>query len=140
MTTTILALSFIHTVCNGILIGSLMNDIQDAYKNSRFNRFLTILFLILVLSIFSLFMVELFVFFMLYNFFTGDHFKISKYKLYILGMNIYFRPYVIDEYGEKQDLYEIAENQPYFKIKKFWLFDVVYLDKKYCKENNINHL
>lgn len=140
MATITLICAFVHTLFNGILIGSLMNDIQDAYKNSRFNRFLTILFLILVVSIFSVFMVELFVFFMLYNFFTGDHFKISKYKLYILGLNIYFHPYVMDEYGEKQDLYEIVANQPYFKIKKFWLFDVVYLDKKYCKENNLNIL
>jgi len=140
MTTTILALAFVHTLINGILIGALMSDIQDAYKNSRFNWFITILFLFIVLSVFSLFLVEISIVFIVYAFFTGDHFNISKYKLYILGLNIYFRPYIIDEWGEKVDLYQTVKKIPSYKLKSFWLFDVVYRDEKYCKEHNINTL
>lgn len=130
MTTTLIALALTHALINGILIGALMSDIQDAYKNSRFNRFITILFLFIVLSVFSLFMVEMFILFIVYAFFTGEHFKISKYKLYILGLNIYFRPFLFDEHGEKMDLYTLVNEQKMYKLKSFWLFDVVYLDKK----------
>lgn len=123
---TLLILVIIHTVINVFLCGTRLEDIKDVWIDTHEAHWRKLYKIVIIIIIFLLCLIEIELVSSIANYFQDEvRIKIDKYRLYLFGLNIYFKPIIVTDEGEK-DLYLVIKEQPYYSIKKFCFFDVVY--------------